>query len=241
MDWGKVLGSALVGALLGIGSTLYLFNARLARVEALLEKREPVGKLPAPAGASWGPESSPSRQPGTRTLWEEDFSGNALRWPVNDEPDDKRSIEGGLYRFRTSGKDLYTYWSHQPAPTLPVDIDICLGAIWRGGDRDRLFGLSIMADKDNRLLFGVTQNGHATVVLEREGKRDYPVQATGFARPPGTSIELCALRRGRQVTFLVDDSEAGRLEANSFAWTRLGVAVVGDQSVDFDGLTVRGR
>ena len=230
MDWGKVVSGIVVGGVLGIAGTVYLFNSRLSRVEALVERR--AGEPPVLESASTRPDSP------DRVILEEDFGGNALGWFVKTEADASRTIEGGKYKFRINDPKKQIYWAHISAPELPANVDICVSAIWREGDKDEIFGLSFYSDVDNYMLAGLAQSGYALIKVKSAGTRHEPLRMSRAGAPPGAAVEICALRRGKQLTLQVDGNDAGKVDADAFEWKRIGVAVWGNQSVDFDRLVI---
>lgn len=108
MEWGKIAGSLLVGAILGIGGTLYLFNARLARIEALVEAKQSHALEQGTVGASLPLISQAGKgrhDAGGRVLFRETFNGNVFGWPMSADniPGATRTVEGGHLLLSRSG------------------------------------------------------------------------------------------------------------------------------------------
>jgi len=245
MDLEKIVGSILVGAVLGGAATFYTLNERLTKVETKqqdLERR--IGIVETQPKVASNKSEKKTEKP--TILFHEPFDSNTLGWGVGENSRTdidgktytvKSRINNGKYYFENKG-NLFLGTSISLS-SLSLNYDIELVSQWIFGDKDSEFGLSLALD-GHTYYFEVTKNGYARVRWIKAGywqSDPIPFSKGGFGNHSSRIFKQVIKVRGDEFNYFVNDKLIGKGYFDEVDFKTIGV-VVNNQEIAFDRLTI---
>jgi hypothetical protein len=238
IHWKELTTGLLVGAILGIGGTFYIFNSRITRLEATIEFG---GKAKEQTNSSFKDKIIIEHDgKEVRTIFNETFDDNVLGWTTYNNNDATKSISDGKYIIsnKIAGVDR---WGAVPISELPTNYNIHVKCRFISGSEKDKFGIILLQNIGSDYRFNITKNGYASVSLIKDtiGRPDLIIPKAGFKNSEtGMFSDLLIEVRGDRYRYYVDDNLVGAGFINELKIKDIGVYVTDIQTVEFDNIKI---
>jgi len=236
MEFSKIIISLIAGAILGISGTFYLFNERLTVIETKFEFFNDIKQNTKVISQNVNKNSNHSVH--SRILFHDSFDYNVLNWELSDKNLQKNYFSNGRFIFSQNNSKNKYFLSFIKLPSLTENYNIVLSSYWKEGDQGKEYGV-LLLHSDNCYLFNISKSGYAGVGSTINDKFVALINKKGgYINKTNTKLVQKIKIRGKKFLYYINDSFVGEGLADKFKWNKIGVYIVGNQTVEFDELVI---